>query len=71
MTDKAWESIIKSVVSTYTSYLEFLKIAEQEYERRYGHSPSEVDDDWWIDLCQQGQGRVDIEQIKANAELRL
>lgn len=69
MTDKAWEIVIKSAVSTFTSYLEFLRIAEEEYERRYGHSPSEVDDDWWIDLLHQGQGRVDIKQIKENAEM--
>ena len=47
-----------------------LEVAEAEYERRYGHHPSDVDDDWWIDTLHYGNGGTDLKKIKASAEMR-
>ena len=43
------------------------RLAENEYERRYGNNPSEVDDDFWIDALHYGQGDINLEKIKERA----
>lgn len=37
-------------------YTMLLREAEDEYERRYGANPSDVDDDRWIDALGSGCG---------------
>lgn len=64
MTDAAWKIKIQNTVIAYHKYLALLSSCEKEYENRYGHNPSEVDDDYWIDLLHQGIGDVDIDRIK-------
>lgn len=69
MTDKQWHKIIIKCKSACDEHLRLLDIAEKEYKRRYGHLPSEVDDDWWIDTLHYGRGSTDLEEIKKAAEM--
>lgn len=70
MTDKKWQSLIKKCQKAGNEHLRLLKIAEDEYVKRYGHNPSEVDDDWWIDTLHYGRGSTDLNLIKKAAEMR-
>lgn len=70
MTDKQWQSVIDKCRKAGDKHLQLLQIAEKEYERRYGHNPSEVDDDWWIDTLHYCKGDTSVDKIKQSAELR-
>lgn len=72
MTDSEWKRLIVQTVKAHEKAKSLREKAEQEYERRYGQNPSEVDDDWWIDtITAQGESSksVDLEQIKSQAEM--
>ena len=69
MTNKQWQSLINRCIKAGEEHLRLLKKAEDEYIRRYGHNPSEVDDDWWIDALHQCKGNSDIDMIIESAEL--
>lgn len=71
MTDKQWQKTIDKSVKLLRESFEYRKMAEDEYVRRYGHHPSEVDDDWWIDTLHYGQGSTDLYKIKESAEMRV
>jgi hypothetical protein len=49
MTDKQFEALIQRTANAYNRYKPLLEAAEAEYQRRYGSSPSDWDDDAWID----------------------
>ena len=68
MTDKQWQSAINKCRKAGDEHKRLLTIAENEYIRRYGHNPSEVDDDWWIDTLHVCTGDTDLEKIKDSAE---
>jgi hypothetical protein len=70
MTDKQWQKIITKTVKSFKVYQANLEIAEQEYIRRYGHTPTDVDDDTWIDTVHYGYGSHNVEDFKASAESR-
>ena len=70
MTDKKWLSIINKCRKAGDEYLRLLKIAEDEYQRRYGNNPSDVDDDWWIDTLHYCKGDTDLCKIKDSAEFK-
>ncbi|MFY8160470.1 MAG: hypothetical protein ACOVNU_04010 [Candidatus Kapaibacteriota bacterium] len=67
MTDKQWHKIIIKCKAACDNHKVLLKIAEDEYIRRYGKNPIEVDDDWWIDCLHYGHGSTDLDKIKQNA----
>jgi hypothetical protein len=69
MTDKAFEKLLCRLNSTHSKYLKLLKEAEDEYKRRFGNYPAEVDDDWWIDsFCQSDSGST-LEKVLENGML--
>lgn len=67
--DSQWKRLIDRAIKARQKADELTKLAEAEYERRYGTNPREVgvDDDWWIDTL-DGLGDVSIEIIKSQAE---
>lgn len=70
MTDKKWHEIIILCKAACDEHLRLLKIAEDEYFQRYGNTPSDVNDDWWIDTLHYGRGSTDLNFIKKAAEMR-
>ena len=71
MKDTEWQKVIIDCCKAKDEHSRLMAIAEREYERRYGHSPSDVDDDWWIDTVHYGRGSVDLKKIKESADLHL
>ena len=69
MTDKKWHEIIIKCKASCDEHLRLLKIAEEEYVKRYGNSPSDMNDDWWIDTLHYGNGSTDLVLIKKAAEM--
>lgn len=49
MTNPEFTKLLRRTALAYNKYKPLLELAEQEYERRYGSNPSDVDDDAWID----------------------
>ena len=67
MTDNDFMKLIKKTQKHLAQYLGLLEACETEYEFRYGHNPSEVDDDYWIDSMHQSAIPMTLEKIKENA----
>ena len=69
MTDKEWQKVISACQKAGLQHRKLLRVAESEYIRRYGHDPSEVNDDWWIDTLHYCNGDSDVKKIKESAQL--
>lgn len=63
MTDKQFQKLINDTITAKVKHLELLKKAEEEYEKRCGNNPSDIDDDSWIDPMLYGQGHIKVEDI--------
>lgn len=70
MTDKEWAVAIRKASDAAVKHRELIAVAETEYEARYGHNPSDIDDDWWIDTVHLG-GLVYLDKIKEQAEFSI
>jgi hypothetical protein len=68
MTDKKWQKVINDCRKAGDLHKNLLKLAEVEYVNRYGHTPSEVDDDWWIDTLHYCTGDTFLEDIIKSAQ---
>ena len=69
MTDEAFQKLIKDTVLAAQSHTALSFKADAEYERRFGHNPSEADDDFWIDSTHYGQGLPTVAEVTENAAL--
>jgi len=69
MTDLKFQKAINKAQKYLINYHESLKIAEFEYERRYGHHPSDKDNDEWIDAMHVNAIPITVAQVKTFAEL--
>ena len=57
MTDKQFGKLLTKLNRAHGLYYDLLYKAEEEYKKRFGNYPSDVDDDWWIDsFCQSPAG---------------
>jgi len=54
MTDDKYRFLLEELMTITKTKNELLERAEEEYERRFDNSPSDVDDDNWIDLFHYG-----------------
>lgn len=68
MTDKEWSEIINKSVHFLNKAFEMRKIAEEEYLKRFGAYPSDIDDDSWIDSVHYGIGTTNINILIENAK---
>ncbi len=50
-------------------YMALLSEIEDEYERRYNHHPSDVDNDSWIDSFHYGTSSMTVKQVEESVEL--
>ena len=72
MTDKQFISLMKKTYEAGRKHIKLLSKLEEEYELRYGHLPSEVDDDFFIDSFNYCQGDLPtLEQVHDSASLFL
>ena len=56
MTNKKLQDLINVTIRLKLKYQSKLELLEQEYERRFGYNPSEIDDDNFIDTFHYAQG---------------
>jgi hypothetical protein len=56
MTDDKLQILINKTIKSKTEYYHLLDKLENEYIRRFGHNPSETDDDNFIDVFHYNQG---------------
>ncbi len=56
MTDSQFTALIRRTASAYNTYKPLLDKAVAEYERRYGETPGDHDNDEWIDSLEGGGG---------------
>ena len=72
MTDKQFTALMKKTQEAGLKHKKLLTKLEEEYELRYGHLPSEVDDDFFIDAFDYCQGKLPtLEQVHESATLFL
>ena len=56
MKDGTFQRHLNQLAAAKQRYLRELKLCEDEYERRFGCNPSNVDDDFWLDATHLGGG---------------
>lgn len=56
MTDSQFTALIRRTANAYNKYKPLLDLAIAEYERRYGETPGDHDNDQWIDSLEGGCG---------------
>lgn len=66
MTDREWKRLIERASTAARLHADLVQQAEEEYERRYGVKPADVDDDFWIDTVHYGSA-VNFAEIKRQA----
>lgn len=59
MTDESFTKLLQKTDRAYNRYAELRDRAHSECERRYGDSPSNHDNDYWIDFLEGGCGSAD------------
>jgi len=70
MTDQKWIQVCKLCQQKLIEHQKLLRIAENEYNTRFGNYPSDVDDDWWIDMLHYGNGTINLDSIVKSAKAR-
>ena len=72
MTDPQFEKLLARTAKAQRKYNSLLILCEQEYERRYGSYPSDVDDDSWIDSLHGAGGMANeltVEEVDKGAKM--
>ena len=71
MTDKQFTELLKKVANAGNEYIRLYHLAEEEYERRYGANPSDIDDDSWLDwfalaggICSDDKTAEDVDNAR-------
>jgi hypothetical protein len=68
MTDKQFQKAIDKARIAF--YHRLLKIAEDEYEKRYNCHPSDVDDDEWIDSMHLIGVSITVSKVEESVKIR-
>lgn len=70
MTNKEFETLLTDLNKAHVEHDNLLKKAEEEYKRRFGHYPSEVDDDYWIDSFHDSPAGSSLKDVIKSAKSR-
>ena len=70
MKDKDFQKLLDDTTKAHLKYRSLLDKAEEEYKRRFGFYPCEVDDDYWIDSFHESPIGATVEEVFKSAELR-
>lgn len=72
MTDKQFTALMKKTQEAGLKHKKFLSELEEEYFRRYGQYPSDIDDDFFIDAFDYCQCDLPtLDQVHESATLFL
>lgn len=69
MTDKEFQKRMDITAKLHSKYVAALSKIEEEYKRRYGNYPHEIDDDFFIDSFSQTLSGATVKQVEENAKL--
>jgi hypothetical protein len=69
MTDNKFNEVLIKLNKAHSKYLNLLRIAEEEYKRRFGNYPADVDDDFWIDSFCQSDSGAKLENVMIHGAL--
>ena len=64
MTNKSYNKLLLKLASANRRYKKLLEQAEEEFKKRYGNYPSDIDFDSWIDSYHTGTGYISAEDIE-------
>ena len=77
MTNEAFTKLLQRTARACNRYQQLLSRCNDEYLRRYGSRPNDIDDDYWIDSIEGGAGMasenftaedVDVGAVAAGCE---
>lgn len=68
MTDEQFQKLLNKVAKSLEAYHELLAQAREEYKRRFGSYPNDVDDDFWIDSFEVTASGATVEQVINHAK---
>ena len=69
MTNKNYNKLLLKLASANNNYKQLLNQAEEEFKKRYGNYPSDIDFDSWIDNYHVGNGYMSAEEIDEEMKL--
>jgi hypothetical protein len=69
MNDNQFQKALDKATKKLNEYHSALKIVENEYYRRFGVYPSDIDDDDWIDSMHVTGSGTTVEQVNKAFEL--
>jgi UDP-N-acetylmuramyl pentapeptide synthase len=70
MNDKKLQKLMDDTFNACVKHVTLLRQLEDEYKRRFGHYPADVDDDWFIDSFSYGSGgKTTVKIMTENALL--
>ena len=67
MTNNQYNKLLHRLVSAKLKYKQLLKEAENEFEKRFGSHPSDIDYDPWIDTYHISGGFLSIETMEGDS----
>lgn len=71
MKDKDLKELMDLTIDTLDTYKCTLEALEDEYKRRLGNFPSDVDDDYFIDTFHYGRaGKISVSDMMGKAQGR-
>lgn len=71
MTDKKLKELMDLTIEVRESYIATLQALEDEYKKRFGNYPSDVDDDYFIDTFHYGRsGKISVADMTEKAKGR-
>ena len=69
MTDKQFQHLMDQTIKASYKHRRLLVALEEEYKRRFGAYPADVDDDWFIDSFSYEGGGTTVAEVTENAML--
>ena len=68
MTNKSFNKLLMRLANANDRYKKLLGKSEEEFKKRYGVYPSDIDFDSWIDVYHVGNGYLRAEEIEREME---
>lgn len=71
MTNPKFQKLLNDLSKATETYRKLLKDAEDELENRFGKSPSDIDNDYWIDTFHVGMGKMTVKEAEKSMKEHL
>ena len=68
MKDEKYKNLLSKLNEAHIKYHQLLKQAEEEYKKRFGEYPTNLDDDFWIDSFHVKPTGASLEDVPFHAK---